>query len=99
MSEDAQDECQITQAGKDEEQRAEALGTFPAVIVNDLGNACAKVENCTNVAEYLSPKNQDSWARTDWWNIGMGRCEDLGRVVVQNFPTDDAGQEDQKYSA
>lgn len=65
MSEDAQDVCQITQAGKDEEQRAEALGTFPAKIVHDLGDACAKVESCTNVAEDLSPKNQGGWAWTD----------------------------------
>ena len=57
-SKDAEDESQVSKASEEEEQGIEAFGRLATSVEQDLRHAAAQVEDCTNVAEDLSPERE-----------------------------------------
>ena len=55
---DAEDESQVSKAGKEEEQGVEAFCGLAASVEQNLRHAAAKVEDCADVAEDLAPERE-----------------------------------------
>lgn len=50
----AEDVCQVAGAGEQEEEHADALCAFPAVVEQQLRNAGAEVKSCAEVSKDLA---------------------------------------------
>lgn len=56
VGENAHGVCDVADAAEDEEQDADALGAFPAVVEHDLRDARSEIERSAEVAEELTPE-------------------------------------------
>lgn len=69
VGENAEDVREVTDASEEEKEDANALGTFPAVVEEQLRHARAKVEDRAEVAKYLTPDvnaKGTSFGRCGW---------------------------------
>lgn len=55
VSKNAEDIGEIADAGEEEEEDADALGAFPAVVEEQLRHARAEIKDRAEVAKYLTP--------------------------------------------